>query len=125
MTMKAKLGHVQSEITRTKISNGKKGKVLSTESKIKIATKLKGRKVTEETKNKLRIAMLNKKPNEETREKMRVSHSKPVLVFNINNNTKCIYPSIKQAAAEFNTTSTKIRKHIQDKTILFDLYDIT
>ena len=69
--------------------------------------------------------MLNKKPNQETRDKMRISHGKPVLVFNICKNTKYIYPSLKLAATELNTTGTKIRRHIKNKTIYFDSYIIT
>lgn len=53
--------------------------------------------------------MLNKKPKKETREKRRVSLSKPDRVSNISNKTKCIYPSVKQAAAKLITSSTKIR----------------
>lgn len=69
--------------------------------------------------------MLNKIPGLETREKMSKSHSKATRVTNITNNQMTMYSSIKGAALELNTTSTKIRRHIEKKTVMFDLYLIT
>ena len=69
--------------------------------------------------------MLNKIPGLETREKMSKSHSKAIMVTNITNNQMTMYSYIKEAALELNTTSTKIRRHIEKKTVMFDLYLIT
>lgn len=72
------------------------------------------------------IAMLNKKANSKTLEKMKASHSKSILFTNIINSETQVYPYIKQAALEFNTSSTKIRRHIKNKSVFFfDLYLIT
>jgi tryptophanyl-tRNA synthetase len=59
--------------------------------------------------------MLNKIPGLETREKMSKSHSKAIMVTNITNNQMTMYFSIKGAALELNTTSTKIGRHIEKK----------
>ena len=56
---------------------------------------------------------------------MSKSHSKAIMVTNITNNKMTMFSSIKEAALELNTTSTKIRRHIEKKTIMFDLYLIT
>jgi hypothetical protein len=69
--------------------------------------------------------MFNKKHTKETREKMKLSHSKPILVTNIINSKVYLYPSIKQAALELNTYSTNIRRHLEKKTVMFNLYIIT
>ncbi len=37
------------------------------------------------------------------------------MVTNITNNKMTMYSSIKEAALELNTTSTKIRRHIEKK----------
>jgi hypothetical protein len=69
--------------------------------------------------------MLNIIPGLEIREKMRKSHSKATMMTNITNNQMTMYSSIKEAALGLNTTSTKIRRHIEKKTVMFDLYLIT
>lgn len=115
----------QTEETKVKISEAHKGKVLSQEIKDKISLTSKNRTVSEETKAKISLAMLNKIPGLERRKKMSKSHSKAILVTNITNNKTTMYPSIKEAALELNTTSTKIRRHIEKKTVMFDLYLIT
>ena len=43
---------------------------------------------------------------------MKIIHSKPILVTNVLNCEIYLYPSIKQAAYELNTTSLKIRTYI-------------
>jgi group I intron endonuclease len=125
LAMKTRGGHQQTEETKVKISEAHKGKVLSQEIKDKISLTSKNRTVSEETKAKLSLGMLNKIPGLETREKMSKSHSKAIMVTNITNNQITMYSSIKEAALELNTTSTKIRRHIEKKTVMFDLYLIT
>jgi len=125
LAMKTRGGHQQTEETKVKISETHKGKVLSQEIKDKISLTSKNRTVSEETKAKLSLGMLNKIPGLETREKMSKSHSKAIMVTNITNNQMTKYSSIKEAALELNTTSTKIRRHIEKKTVMFDLYLIT
>ena len=125
LAMKTRGGHQQTEETKVKISEAHKGKVLSQEIKDKISLTSKNRTVSEETKAKLSLGMLNKIPGLETREKMSKSHSKAIMVTNITNNQMTKYSSIKEAALELNTTSTKIRRHIEKKTVMFDLYLIT
>ena len=127
LTMKGQPGHMHTHTTRANISEPHIGKTISKQTKNKIATPLKGRIFTQETKAKLKIAMFNKNknPSLETRTKMKLSHSKPILVTNIIHGETFIYPSIKQAALELNTTSTKIRTHIKNKSMIFDLYIIT
>lgn len=66
--------------------------------------------------------MLNKIPGLETREKMSKSYSKAIMVTNITNNKMTMYSSIKEAALELNTTSTKIRRHIEKKRQLCLIY---
>lgn len=56
---------------------------------------------------------------------MKISHSKPILITNIINNHVCIYPSIKEAAFKLSTTSTTIRRHLKNKSIMCNLYIIT
>lgn len=125
LAMKTQGGHLHTEETKVKISETHKGKVLSQEIKDKISLTSKNRIVSEETKAKIRLAMLNKIPGLETRNKMSKSHSKAILVTNITNNKTTMYSSIKEAALKLNTTSTKIRRHIEKKTVMFDLYLIT
>jgi len=119
----------QTEETKVKISEAYKGKVLSQEIKDKISLTSKNRIVYEETKAKISLPMLHKIPGLETRKKMSKSHSKAILVTNITNNKTTMYPSIKEAALELNTTSIKIsatqlRRHIEKKIVMFDLYII-
>lgn len=56
---------------------------------------------------------------------MKIRHSKPILVTNVINSETCLYPSIKQAALGLNTTSTKIRRYIKNKSLILDLYLLT
>ena len=125
LKMKGRLGRLHTDITRTKISESLRGKSTSKEARDNISAACKGIIYTEETKAKLRIAMINKKPSIRTREKMKIRHSKPILVTNVLNCETCLYPSIKQGGLELNTTSTKIRRYIKNKSVIFDLYLIT
>ncbi len=61
--------------------------------------------------------MLNKIPRLETREKMSKSDSKAIMVTNITKNQMTMYSSIKEAALVLNTTSTKIRRHIEKRQL--------
>ena len=60
LKMKGRLGHLHTDITRTKISESLRGKNTSKEARDNISAACKGSIHTEETKAKLRIAMMNK-----------------------------------------------------------------
>lgn len=124
LSMKGR-GHLHTELTKNKISESHKGKVISQAIKDQISITSKKRVVSEATKAKISSAMLNRTLSLETREKMIKSRSKAIFVTNILNNETIMYSSIKEAALKLNTTSTKIRRHIEQKTIMFDLYLIT
>lgn len=118
-------GRILTDITRAKISKAHIGKNLRQETKDMISLALKGRVYSEETRAKISLSMLNKTLSMETRNKMKISHSKPTLITNIINNNIHLYPSIKEAALKLNTSSTTIRRHINKKSIMFNLYTIT
>lgn len=60
LKMKGRVGHLHTDITRTKISESLRGKNTSKEARGNISAACKGRIHTEETKAKLIIAMINK-----------------------------------------------------------------
>lgn len=125
LAMKAKIRRKHSDLTKEKISEAHKGKVVSQSTKDKISSTLKGRIFSIETKEKISASMANKSVSIKTRQLMSKSHSKPVLVRNIKTNEQTIYPSVKNTAESFSTTSTKIRNHIIKNSIMFDLYLIS
>lgn len=76
---------------------------------------MKGRKHTEQAISKLRTAMLNKKPTMETRAKMMASHSKAVIVTNVDSGEVRVYLSLKHAVEGLNTSSITIRRYTEKK----------
>jgi hypothetical protein len=56
---------------------------------------------------------------------MSKSHNKAVLVTNILTKELKIFPSIKETAAYFKVSSTKIRNSISKKSVMLNLYLIT
>ena len=121
LAMKEKGPRSHDDITKNKISESHKGKIVSQETRDKISSTLKNIVISNETRAKIRATASNKYVSLSTRELVSKSHSKSVMVTNINTNEQTVYSSIKETAENFNTTSTKVRNHIIKKSIMFDI----
>lgn len=71
------------------------------------------------------VSSLGYKHTIESRSKMSKSHNKAVLVTNILTKELKIFPSIKETAAYFKVSRTKIRNSISKKSVMLNLYLIT